>query len=250
MKIRTVILDDDTAIISIISSTVEQVFRARGVESEVEMFSSAKKCFEWLGKNHADLLLLDINMPEIDGVKFGQNVRNKLAGKSPDIVFISGNEERVFDVFELSAFGFVRKDNYLDDISRVLARYIDVRVVKKSTSQVFEVKDSRGVSVFDARDIVYLESFRNNQSVHLRDGSSVTLHSTMATLEKKLCTSNNLIRIHKSYIVNCEFIGSFGRVEVILKSKDKVPVGRVYYVDGVEKYMNWIKLRGVRTIKN
>lgn len=249
MKINTVILDDEPAIIAIVSSTVEQVFKSRAVEIQIQSFTSAKTCWEWLGKNRTDLLLLDINMPEIDGVKFGRKIRTELKEKSPDIIFVSSNEDRVFDTFELSAFGFVRKDSYLTDISRVLTRYIDTRLTEKNAPQVFEVKDGKGISVFDASDIVYVESFRNNQIVHIRGGDNVTLRSTMTALEEKLCGGESFIRIHKSYIVNCEFVKNFGHGDVVLKSGDAVPVGRAYYVDGIEKYMNWVKLRGAKTIR-
>lgn len=250
MTVKTVVLDDEPAIIAIISSTMEQVFKSRAAEIEIQTFTSAKKCWEWLNGNRTDLLLLDINMPEIDGVKFGKKIRAELKDKSPDIIFVSSNEDRVFDTFELSAFGFVRKDCYLTDIARVLTRYIDTRLAAKTAPQVFEVKDGKGISVFDAEEIVYAESFRNNQIIHLQGGEKITLHSTMTMLEEKLCGGGNtFIRVHKSYIVNCEFVKNFGHSAAVLKNGDTVPVGRAYYVDGIEKYMNWIKLCGARTIK-
>lgn len=98
--------------------------------------------------------------------------------------------------------------------------------------------------------MIYIESFHNNQIVHLRGGEKETFRSTMTTLEEKLCGDDVFIRIHKSFIVSCEFVKSFGHGDVILKNGDIAPVGRAYYVDGIEKYMNRVKLRGAKTIKH
>ena len=246
-SLRIVICDDEEIAISIISASVEALFASHGVAVVMKKFTSARKCYQYLLGDEVDLLFLDIAMPDADGIKLARKVVDNKLRKQPDIIFVSSNQSRVFDSFQVQPFGFVRKDNFMNDISDVLKRYVENKLMLQDNEKQFELKDSKGVFIRNAAELMYIESYRNTQMVYLADGETRVLHSTMDHISEQV-KDHSFIRIHKGYIVGCRHIKNFGRSEVMLNSGISLPVGRVYYKSAVEQYMSYIRMNGIKGI--
>lgn len=242
--ITIVLCDDEKIAISIVSASVEAIFSSRGIPTKMECFTSAKKCFAYIKKNPVNLVFLDIAMPEEDGIDLGKRIMELKKEKSPDIIFVSSNQDRVFDSFVVQPFGFVRKDQFMKDVSSVLSRYVETKVMTGRKSHHLEIQEANKVLVLETESIKYIESYRNSQTVYLKNQESVTLHATMDKIMEKL-QELDFIRIHKGYIVNCESIKKFSRNEAELFSGEKLPVGRAYYGQAAEAFMTYIRLHGV-----
>lgn len=245
--LKVVICDDEKTAISIISASVEALLVSRGIQVEVNTFTSIKKCYSYVKSNPIDLLFLDIAMPEADGITAAQKIVSLKLEKHPDIIFVSSNQNRVFDSFQVQPFGFVRKDNFMQDITNVLKRYVDTKLTRKEEIKQFELRDGKGVSVLNAASVIYIESYRNIQTVFLTENKSIKLHSTMDNVTQQV-KNFDFIRIHKGYIVGCKHINSFGRNDVTLSNGRILPVGRVYYKEAIERYMTYIRISGIKTI--
>ena len=245
--LKIVICDDEETAISIISASVEALFRSWGVSVEIRKYVSAKACYEYIAENYADLLFLDISMPECDGIEMAKRMTESDMEQCPDIVFVSSNQERVFDSFQVRPFGFVRKDQFMQDVSGVCRRYFEKRIAGDERNKKFELRDGHGISVLQAESIIYIESYRNTQTVYLNEEKIVILHSTMEQVTSQVLEFD-FIRIHKGYIVGCMHIRKFGRKEVVLDNGITLPVGRMYYKDAMEKYMSYIRIKGIKGI--
>lgn len=243
-NVKIVICDDEATAISIVSASVEALLSSKGICGLIEKFTSAKRCMAYLKANAVDLIFLDIAMPEIDGIEFGRKILSLQQVQHPDIIFVSSNQDRVFDSLDIQPFGFVRKDNFMNDIAKVMNRYVEKRLAKQEDKLKFEIRDGEGVKVLDASSINYIESYRNTQTIHLTDGASLTMHATMDSVMDQL-KDYSFIRIHKGYIVGCQNIKQFGRNEVVLFSGERLPVGRVYYQKAMESYMTFIRQNGI-----
>ena len=81
------------------------------------------------------------------------------------------------------------------------------------------------------------------QIVHKTANDTFVMHATMNEVEEKLKDAP-FVRVHKSYFVNCRRIVSFSRSEVVLKSGEKIAVGRKLYKDTIQKYLNFISEHG------
>ena len=99
-----VICDDEEIAISIVSASVEALFTSRGIQTEIESFTSPGKCFEYIRKNDVNLLFLDIAMPEEDGIELGKQIMELKEEDCPEIVFVSSNQDRVFDSFAVHPY--------------------------------------------------------------------------------------------------------------------------------------------------
>ena len=96
-KIIIAVCDDDKLALDSISGAIGGVFSANGSDTEINSFTSANELTKVIAKTHYDLVFLDIDMPGMDGIECGKLLRR--LEYSPDIIYVSNREERVFECF-------------------------------------------------------------------------------------------------------------------------------------------------------
>lgn len=244
-SIRIAICDDEKNALSILSASIGQLFESKGIGTEISLFQHAKELCKELKIRSFDLLFLDICMPEADGVKLGEKIL-ELSG-APDIIFVSSNTDRVFDTFSVNPFGFVRKDNFMKDISSVIKRYIEQKMNEVSEKVLITFKSENGPVTINPEQVKAVECFRNTQTFCFASGEKRELHSRMHTLEEQL-KDYGFVRIHKGYLVNCMFVKRMDGSNVTLTSGETYPVGRSYHNDAMTQWMAFIRLHGVPVI--
>lgn len=121
MKIKIALCDDDARALPVIAGAAESSFRAQGIQAEIQRFSSGEALLKAMEETHFQLLLLDIEMPGMDGIAIGKALRER--EDSTKIVYVSEAESRVFESFQVQPLGFVHKSNFLNDIAAVVELY-------------------------------------------------------------------------------------------------------------------------------
>lgn len=116
--------------------------------------------------------------------------------------------------------------------------------------QLFEVKTSLGLKIICVKNIEYIEAARKYSVIHFSDGSSIIAYHLLKWYEE-LLLKPCFFRCHNSYIINCQFIDSYNHKEVLLKSKEKIPLSRnavkffkehlEYSREDVPKFVNWLE---------
>lgn len=217
------LLDDNQSVIHIIKGAIEKEFESCMIQAEVHLFTRPSQL-----KSHLEefsLFFLDISLPEMDGVLLATEIRK--VNPKADIIFISSREERVFDTFKVRPFAFIRKSNFLSDVSEVIRRYTVEK--KKDGSGRSILLPSQGSKInVEISDIVYIEGNGVYQNVFLNhdDLEKLQISSKMETLEAELY-EDGFIRIHKGYLVNFQFIKSINQdMTLTLKDGKKLLISR------------------------
>lgn len=122
-KIRVAVCDDEENVGEIVSGTAVAAFAKKGIAADVETFVSSSALLRRFGDVVFDLMFLDIDMPGTDGIALGEKLRKMNNGT--DIIYVSNREDRVFDALKVRPFGFVRKSNFIGDITEAVTRYAD-----------------------------------------------------------------------------------------------------------------------------
>ena len=244
MKLRVAVCDDDNSALDIISASVNTAFMKRGISVDIQKFTNCKEVKRKIEKVEFDLLILDIETPYLDGISFGNELRDK--GNKVNIIYVSNREELVFDALHVNPNGFVRKNHFLKDISATLDSFISSYMEKKEDILVIE---ERGQLVsIQVSQIEYIEGSRKNQLVYMINKESpLCLSQTMQKLEEFLLPKG-FLRIHKGYIVNYNYIYMIYEEELMLKSKKRLPVSRRRTKDIKEKYLKLMQENGAMTI--
>ncbi len=234
------VCDDDTAIFGTITEAAKNAFAQNGAEAEIECFSSPAALEKELGAKVFDLIFLDIEMPEEDGIRFGE----RLAGleRTPDIIFVSSREDRVFDAFKIHPFGFVRKSLFLQDIGGVIADYVKAR--QDEGARNFVVQTPAGTVTVPVESIRYFEGARKNQLVYTtQNREPITIGLTMKQLEEEFLP-RAFLRVHTGYLVNYRYIRRMTATDVILTDGTELPLSRRKAGQIKLDYMELLKKEG------
>lgn len=221
--IRIGICDDDKMALTVISGAVRSAFETHGIQPQFKIYSAASKLWEEMEAESFQLLMLDIQMPGLDGIDFGRRLRKR--GSKIDIIYVSNCENRVFEALSVQPFGFVRKAMFLKDLSEVIGRYVESMQEDKKGQRVDLPTRCSGRIHVAVDDILYFEGNGMYQMLAFRGGKQVQIASRMDHLETVLL-EHGFLRIHKGYLVNYRCIARLDKAEATLTDGKRLPISR------------------------
>lgn len=179
-------------------------------------FNTASEVMNYLNDSEIDLLFLDIDMPEMNGFDLAKRVY----AKNPEImiIFVSGHDHYVFEVFEFSPFAYLRKTKILEDLPRILNR-IDESVARKNIRM--EMDTVKGHISVPVKDVLYIKSDGNYYTIITCAGDKIICRGTLSSAEK-YWTNYDFFRVHAAYIVNMDHIQSFRNNELTIGAYNEV----------------------------
>lgn len=227
MKLRTLIVDDEPLAHDVILTYIEDV-------PFLEVTGQCYLATEAIGvlqTKEVDLIFLDIQMPKLQGLDFLRTLKHP-----PLVIITSAYEEYALESYDLDVCDYLLKpfrfDRFLKAANKALDRYrgqvqnatsiSGITEANIATKQLFIKSDKRHIQI-DQSDIHYLESFGNYVKIWLASEFIITPR-TLSSFEDQL--SNSFVRIHKSFIINCEQVAYLEGNMVVLKSKKTLPIGK------------------------
>ncbi|MGM9693505.1 MAG: LytR/AlgR family response regulator transcription factor [Alloprevotella sp.] len=241
--IKVLAIDDEPLALQQLAGYVQRVpyFTLCGV------CQSAVEAKEFLAGNSVDVIFLDINMPDLNGIDF---VRSLLS--PPLIVFTTAYSEFAVEGFKVDAVDYLLKPFGMDEFmhaARKVKRLVEVSKKEDGewTEEVSHVIPSLPAAKQSepSEDIIYLKTDYKVIRLHISDicyvesmGSYLRFHLlqkqkpimallTMKKIEDRL-PSSDFMRIHRSYIINLKAIREINRNRVTLDTDDVLPVGDMY----------------------
>lgn len=211
----------------------------------VARFNNALEAQQWLAAEKVDLIFVDINMPDLNGVEFVRGLINR-----PMVIFTTAYSEYAIEGFKLDAVDYLLKPFSFADFSRSAAKANSLyelrhnqRPVQESDSEALpkdteylSVKADYKVSLVKISDIVYIESEGEYVRMHLSDGTAITTLFRLKNMETAL-PAESFMRVHRSYIVNLRAIRSYIKGRIYLSDTEYVPIGENYK----EAFQNYIR---------
>lgn len=177
-----------------------------------------------LQDNPSDLLFLDIEMPDINGMELATVLKNP-----PAIIFTTAYSEYAVESYEKSALDYLLKpityERFLKSISKYRTiRHNDIAKVDKTGPETIFLKSESSYVAMRFSDIYYIEGLGDYVTFHTNKGRVVVYH-TFKKLSELL--PDSFIRTHYSYMVNFEHVTKAARNELELEN-GTVPVSRSY----------------------
>ncbi|MDH6251024.1 two-component system response regulator LytT [Chryseobacterium sp. H1D6B] len=189
-------------------------------------FQNPEEALEYLQKNKVDLVILDINMPYINGIELLQQLPYK-----PLCIFLTLETQYAVKAFELDVVHYLVKPVDFETFKKAVNKAKDFLQFKNSA----ENKKQEDFIMFKSNYImnkVFLEDIRWIQGfgeyiILITPLKKYMILERMSNFEEKF-QDLGFIRIHKSYIVLSSHISSYDAGHVYLKDGDKLPLGRTY----------------------
>lgn len=192
----------------------------------IDAFSSAENfLFHYAEESDYDILLLDIEMGEMDGVTMAKKLRKE--NDTVQIVFITGYSDYILEGYEVAALHYLMKPVKTEKLCAVLDRAAQ-KLAKNEKVLNFEVAGEMiRVPIYQIR---YADVFGNYVTIHA--SSDVTLKMTLSELEKQL--DERFYRAGRSCIVNLSQISRVTKAEIKLSDGTAIPLPRGAY-DGINR---------------
>lgn len=192
-------------------------------------FDSAEAALPFIEKEKTDILFLDIDMPNLNGLDF-----RKQSLSVPICVYITAHPEHAVESFELETLDFIVKPLKFDRFAQTMRRIEEFMEIKLKAT-LFEssiggdtiyIKEGHEQTKVKLHDIQYLEALKDYTLVVTSQKRHCVL-SSIGTLLKE-AHFQSFIRIHRSFAVQKQFIQKIGTQEIILHNNAIIPVGRSY----------------------
>jgi DNA-binding LytR/AlgR family response regulator len=229
-EIRAIAVDDEPLALEVIQNYAEKIPSL----TIIKQCDSAMEASEELAKGHYDLLILDIQMPQISGIEFVKSLTHP-----PNVIFTTAYSDFAVEGFDLNAVDYLLKpftfDRFLKAIQKVNQRVSETTTTNQSESDssggqpFIYVKADKKLTKVKFDDIYYIEGLKDYVIIKRENDRIVTLQ-TMKGLEEKL-PSNLFMRVHRSYIIALDKIEAVvgNSVEIRIGGEKKmVPIGKNY----------------------
>lgn len=219
---RIGVCDDEAYFRQDIEKRLEAYFKEKPFKPEICAFEKGQALLEEAEKKLFDLVFLDIEMPDMDGVTVGKKLREI----KPDIflIFVTSHHQYVRQAFRLDAFQYLEKPLNDVDFKQEIDRMITESILRKQ-NYVLEYKGVK--TKISISKIIYIESTGWKVIVHTKD-EDYKIVGKIGEEEKRLLPYG-FVRIHQSYLVNMACITRFFSDKVFLKGLDEpLPVSRKY----------------------
>jgi DNA-binding LytR/AlgR family response regulator len=193
---KCIIVDDNKMARMALRQLVSQV---QGLELVAEC-NDASEALDSLNTTQVDLLLLDIEMPNMTGL----DLIRKLGNNKPLIIFTTAKTDYAVEAFELNVVDYLVKPIALPRFRQAVEKAQETIDSNKQEVKVEEqgfvfVKDNGVLKRIAIDDILFLEAMGDYVKVHTPQKFHV-VHATLKSIEEKL-PSSKFIRVHRSYIV-------------------------------------------------
>lgn len=233
---RIAICDDERDICELIRRLVEKYKRENKEQFDIQVFYSGEDLVEYMKDgNQVDLLFLDICFSNgMNGVDVGHIIRNQLDDQLLKLVYVSGWDEYDRQLFDYQPMNFIEKpineNKVLEAIARA-KRLLDI------SETAFYYPKRYGQGYVKYRDIMYFESQGRHVEIHLCD-QTIEYCGKIKTVAEKVC-DKGFIQIHRSYIVNYDYISQVEYERIFLTNSKELTIGETFVKQVHEKLTEW-----------
>ena len=180
--IKIAICDDEARSVALQEKIVQDNLRACGIGYEISTYTqSSNLLYDIIDDQFFyDLVLLDIEMPEIDGMDLAAKLKAVLP--SIKIIFVTSHTEYAIDAFELSIFRYVPKRNL--EIKLAAAVTDAAKLIELESGQEYTIQTTNRMEKIPYKDIYYIQRDGKNASIVSRTGTSKVRKSLQQVFEE------------------------------------------------------------------
>lgn len=234
--INIVICDDEEECLKEIENQIEKYLSHKNIlDFKINTFKSGMELCRQIEKfDEYQVFFLDINMSEINGLDVARMIRDR--NEKALIVFITAYIDYAVDGYKVEAIRFIIKDM----LEQMLPECMDTVLQKLSMSfQKIELPFQEGKREVLISNIVYVESNRHKVFFHIKQKDTTMdqlfLYDKLDNIQNSL-EDYGFLRIHKSYLVNMQYIEDIVKYKVMLKTGVELSIPRAKYNLVEEEY--------------
>jgi DNA-binding LytR/AlgR family response regulator len=203
--------------------------------------ADAFEAIEAMSRQEIDLIFLDIHMPELSGLQLSRTLSN-----TQKVIFTTAYEQYALEGFKVNALDYLLKPFNYEEFLKAASKARDwFNLVEHERSReddnpaIFVKSEYKLIRIY-LKDIVLIEGLKDYVKIHLQNQDKAVLSlMSLKSLDSQL-SANKFLRIHRSFIVNLDYIEQIERNQVIIK-KMRITVAAPYR----EAFQKFISSRSI-----
>lgn len=230
-----VICDDSESDALAAKEVIKRTAQELHIKTEFDIYSNAADVERKLliKKEPADILILDIDMPEISGLELAERIRAE--NLDMIIIFLSAHEEFVFQAIEFQPFRYIRKMRLETEMP--IAIQAAVNVLEISSDKQIILYTEEGEKAVMISEIMYFEAEKHKTYIYLKNGGCIHARRSIAELHQ-LINKESFIMIHRSCVVNTDYVKNMQNCLLILKNDEQLLVSRRKFSEVKQQILN------------
>ena len=216
---RAIIIDDEP----MPAKHLREMIRQHCFEIDtINIIQSPLEAITHLQENKYDIVFLDVEMPEMNGVEFLQKVN---LPRSTSVIFSTAYSEYAVDAFKANATHYIMKPVQENELVLAVRKVIEKRTQQSVLTDTISVFDGTEYSILNQKDILYLKADGSYTQFVLHD-REVLASKRLGYFEDKL-NANQFVRCHNSYLVNTMNVDKVGKQKspyIVMKNGETIPI--------------------------
>ncbi len=234
MTINALICDDDNKCGDIILRYLQKYCGERNITCFYDLFNNGEKALESI--QSYNIAFLDIEIGNVSGLEIAKKLKEN--NKNIIIFFITEYEKYIDDAMDLFALRFMKKPLDYQRFYTGLDKAVEL--INDETIELF-FKDSNIVQKIKSKDIIYIET--DDHKVKIVTTMGVFYSSNLIDYWEKKLTHISFYRVHKSYILNLDYIDQYKRNEVKLTTGELIGISYRNQPTFRKYFFNYLKRR-------
>lgn len=225
MKLKCIAIDDEPLALQQVAAYVQKL----PFLELVGQFSSAFQALELLENQQVDLMFVDINMPDLNGLEFVKSLTQK-----PLLIFTTAYSEYALEGFKVDALDYLLKPFSFAEFSKAAGKARSQFELKQNAPEKLEsndeflfIKSEYKLLRVNLNDIQFIEGMKEYVRIYITGQKPIMTLLSMKLLEAKL-PKEKFMRVHRSYIVSLGKIRTIERFTVVYDDKHRIPVSDNY----------------------
>lgn len=232
--LKIAVLDDEKKYIQIIRNITGEVMPRLGFEYELRSYTNVNIFLtDFAEKECFDICLLDVEMPQMDGLEVARRIRRECATST--IIYITNYVDYAIEAFEVNAYRYIPKcclEEKLPEAYRALGA-----MYQSEHQKVYSITTAARVERIPYREIYYIKKEgKYVRIVHQRGESRVRV--TLAEVLEELDGAEFLV-IDRGYVVNINHVLSLKQQQILLKDGSVLPVSKPRLSQVRQEIMNY-----------
>lgn len=182
-------------------------------------FDNAKDLLDYLSNNKADIIITDIQMPEMNGIELANTVF-KACSHETQIIFTSIYKDYIEDIFECRPAAFILKPFNDENFSAALKIALENLDSQKES---IAIPSKSHTTYIRYSSISFVESDKRTVIFHTDEGE-IKCCAKLDDIVEKL--PNYFLRCHQSFLVNCHRIKQFSKSNIILTNLEEISIAK------------------------
>ena len=224
--------DDENTFLSQMEELISET-ETFGDKAQIYKFVSGEELLAAFEQNRFDIIFLDIEMRDINGIDTAKKIREN--DKNAIIVFFTSHSEYAVSGYEVNAFRYLLKNSpkayYIRELRSVCAEYRQKHIS-------YELKTPKAIYNIPIMEIMYFEVYGRTLLLHtVNETYEFSGKLSEITADKRLI---GFIKPYKSYYVNMEYIKKIEPKNMVLKNNTIIPISRMSAQSVAEKYTAYL----------